>query len=604
MARILTKTKTAEINPLKSSQPLGAALAFLGIDGALPILHGSQGCTSFALVLLVRHFKQMVPLQTTAMDDIATVGGGAGFLEEAVVKLTARTRPQLIGICTTALAETRDEDILGDIVNIKRVRARELVDTEVVLARTPDFAGALEEGWSQAVTAMIEAITSPGTQNRDPAKIVILPGSNMTAADAEYLRETVESFGLTPLILPDVSGPSDEITCDQWIPIARGGTKVEHMRDLGAATQCIAVGEQMRRPAEALQGLTGVPYVMFGSLTGLHNADRFVWLLTAISREKPPLTVRRGRMQLQEAMLGGHCHLAGKKVAIASEPDQLFQFAEFFIGMGAVITAAVTTTGHSKVLQLVSADTVQVGDLGDLEHLAAEADLLVTHSHGRQAAERLAVPLMRVGFPVFDRIGSQHKLNILYRGTRDMIYDVANIVQANHDRQPHIELKKTEVKRLATRGGLHDVSLSLITFTKRRIMASHRIRHRINTCVQRRSSLVQEKPMHSVNIDINNFQSEVQKSAVPVLLDLWAEGCGPCETIAPILEEIAVEMKGRIKVAKLNLGENPELAAQFGVHVIPTLAIFKGGEIAGIFVGSQLKSVIVKWVHRTLLTSS
>ncbi|WP_245277384.1 thioredoxin family protein [Rhizobium leguminosarum] len=110
--------------------------------------------------------------------------------------------------------------------------------------------------------------------------------------------------------------------------------------------------------------------------------------------------------------------------------------------------------------------------------------------------------------------------------------------------------------------------------------------------------------MHSVNIDINNFQSEVQKSAVPVLLDLWAEGCGPCETIAPILEEIAVEMKGRIKVAKLNLGENPELAAQFGVHVIPTLAIFKGGEIAGIFVGSQLKSVIVKWVHRTLLTSS
>ncbi|RWY76312.1 nitrogenase iron-molybdenum cofactor biosynthesis protein NifN, partial [Rhizobium leguminosarum] len=110
--------------------------------------------------------------------------------------------------------------------------------------------------------------------------------------------------------------------------------------------------------------------------------------------------------------------------------------AQFFIGMGAVITAAVTTAAHSKVLQIVPTDTVKVGDLGDLEQLAEDADLLVTHSHGRQAAERLAVPLMRVGFPVFDRIGSQHKLNILYRGTRDMIFEVANIVQGTHDLPP------------------------------------------------------------------------------------------------------------------------------------------------------------------------
>ncbi|MGO7078644.1 nitrogenase iron-molybdenum cofactor biosynthesis protein NifN [Rhizobium leguminosarum] len=436
MARILTQTKATAVNPLKSSQPMGAAMAFLGIDGALPILHGSQGCTSFALVLLVRHFKHMVPLQTTAMDQMATVVGGAGFLEKALVQLKARTWPRLIGICTTAVAETRDEDIAGDIFNAKGARPRKLIDTEVVLARTPDFAGAVEEGWSKAVTATIEAITRPGTQDRDPAKVVILPGSNITVADVEHLRETVESFGLTPLILPDVSGGPDEAVRDRWIPIARGGAKVEHIRELGAATQCIAVGEQMRRSAEALQGLTGLPYVMFGSLTGLINADRLAWLLAAISRDNAPMAVRRGRMQLQEAMLCGHFHFAGKKVAIACEPDQLLQFAQLFIGMGAVITAAVTTTGDSKALQIAPTDTVKVGDLGDLEQLAADADLLVTHSHGRQAAERLAVPLMRVSFPVFDRIGSQHKLSILYRGTRDMIFEVANIVQGIHDLPP------------------------------------------------------------------------------------------------------------------------------------------------------------------------
>ncbi|WP_105009977.1 thioredoxin family protein [Rhizobium leguminosarum] len=99
------------------------------------------------------------------------------------------------------------------------------------------------------------------------------------------------------------------------------------------------------------------------------------------------------------------------------------------------------------------------------------------------------------------------------------------------------------------------------------------------------------------------FQSEVQECAILVLLDLCAEGCGLCDTIAPILEEIAVEMKGGIKVAKLDLGENPELAAQFSVHLIPTLAFFNGGIVADVFVGAQPKSTIVKWVHRTLLTS-
>ncbi|MGR4846847.1 thiol reductase thioredoxin [Rhizobium laguerreae] len=110
--------------------------------------------------------------------------------------------------------------------------------------------------------------------------------------------------------------------------------------------------------------------------------------------------------------------------------------------------------------------------------------------------------------------------------------------------------------------------------------------------------------MHWVNVNFNNFQLEVRESPLPVILHLWAEGCGPCDTIAQILEEIAVEMKGRIKVAKLDLGKNRELAAQFGMHFIPIVAFFKGGIVNDFFVGAPQKSAIVKWVHKTLLTSS
>ncbi|MBX4870352.1 nitrogenase iron-molybdenum cofactor biosynthesis protein NifN [Rhizobium bangladeshense] len=436
MARVVSQTKSAAVNPLKSSQPLGAAFAFLGVDGAIPLLHGSQGCTSFALALLVRHFNEAIPLQTTAMNEAAIIVGGADRLEEAILSLKARTRPRLIGICTTASVEARDEDVAGDVENIKRKRAIELVGTEVVLANTPDFDGAIEEGWSKAVTAVIEAIARPDKQYRNPRKIAILPGWNLTVADIEHLRETAVSFGLDPVILPDVSGALDGSIPEEWMPTTYGGTKLEEIRDLGATMQCIAIGEHMRRPAEALQRLTGVPYVLFRSLTGLENVDCFIRVLAAVSRKQTPLNVRRNRMQLQDAMLDGHFHMAGKKIAIASEPDQLFQFSDFFTAMGAEIAAAVTTTGTSKALEMVPAKTVKVGDLSDLESLAATADLIVTHSHGREAARRLGVPLMRVGFPMFDRFGSQHKHTILYRGTRDVIFDFANIIQANHPPNP------------------------------------------------------------------------------------------------------------------------------------------------------------------------
>ncbi|MBY5503020.1 nitrogenase iron-molybdenum cofactor biosynthesis protein NifN [Rhizobium leguminosarum] len=436
MARVVSQTKSASVNPLKSSPPLGAAFAFLGVDGAIPLLHGSQGCTSFALALLVRHFNEAIPLQTTAMNEAAIIVGGADRLEEAILNLKTRTRPRLIGICTTASVEARDEDVAGDVENIKRKRAMELAGTEVVLANTPDFDGAIEEGWSKAVTAVIEAIARPDKQYRNPRKIAILPGWNLTVADIEHLRETAVSFGLDPVILPDVSGALDGSIPEEWMPTTYGGTKLKEIRDLGATMQCIAIGEHMRRPAEALQRLTGVPYVLFRSLTGLENVDRFIRVLAAMSRKQTPLNVRRNRMQLQDAMLDGHSHMAGKKIAIASEPDQLFQLSDFFTAMGAEIAAAVTTTGTSKALEMVPAKTVKVGDLSDLESLAATADLIVTHSHGREAARRLGVPLMRVGFPMFDRLGSQHKLTILYRGTRDVIFDFANILRTNHPPNP------------------------------------------------------------------------------------------------------------------------------------------------------------------------
>ncbi len=106
--------------------------------------------------------------------------------------------------------------------------------------------------------------------------------------------------------------------------------------------------------------------------------------------------------------------------------------------------------------------------------------------------------------------------------------------------------------------------------------------------------------MATVKVDKANFQAEVLDATGPVVVDFWAEWCGPCKMIAPALDEISNEMEGKAKITKLNIDENPELAAQFGVRSIPTLMIFKGGEVADMKVGAAPKTALSNWISGSL----
>jgi thioredoxin 1 len=95
-----------------------------------------------------------------------------------------------------------------------------------------------------------------------------------------------------------------------------------------------------------------------------------------------------------------------------------------------------------------------------------------------------------------------------------------------------------------------------------------------------------------VELNETNFEAEVVKSGQPVLVDFWAEWCGPCKMLAPVLEEIAAEQSGRARVAKVNVDENPGLAARFRVQAIPTLLYFAGGVVRDKSVGIQSRRAI------------
>ena len=111
MAEIIHSKKALAVNPLKVSQTIGASLAFLGLNRSLPVMHGSQGCTAFGKVFFVRHFREPIPLQTTAMDQVSSIMGADENVIEALRTLSDKSKPDIIGLVTTGLSETQGTDI-------------------------------------------------------------------------------------------------------------------------------------------------------------------------------------------------------------------------------------------------------------------------------------------------------------------------------------------------------------------------------------------------------------------------------------------------------------------------------------------------------------
>ncbi|MEM1240225.1 MAG: bifunctional nitrogenase iron-molybdenum cofactor biosynthesis protein NifEN [Cyanobacteria bacterium P01_H01_bin.26] len=448
--KVLSRRKPVAVNPLKQSQPLGAALAYLGIKGIMPLFHGSQGCTAFAKVMLVRHFREAVPLATTAMTEVTTILGGEENVEKAILTLVEKSNPEIVGLCTTGLTETRGDDMQGILKDLRQ-RNPKLASLPIAFASTPDFKGALQDGYAAAVEALVRDIPGQGGQPDNnasfypyatpglPSQVTVLAGPSLAPGDVQALKDMVTAFGLNPVLVPDLSTSLDGHLSDGYTGLTSGGTTLNQLKSLDYSVFTLAVGHSMKLAAEILQQRFGTEFRLFDSLTGLGAVDSFLQTLSELSGRPVPEKFRHQRRQLQDAILDTHFFFGRKRVALALEPDLLHTVAWWLTTTGAEVHGAITTT-KSKLLKNLPFDTVTIGDLEDFEAIAPGADLLIANSNAKTLAKRLDIPLYRLGFPVFDRLGNGQRCTIGYGGTTQLLFDIGNIFLEADEHAAHAQV--------------------------------------------------------------------------------------------------------------------------------------------------------------------
>jgi len=414
--------KPLQVNPIRLSQPMGAVLAFLGIDGCMPLMHGGMGCTSFTKVFLTRHFCEPIAIQTTAVTDVtAILDGGDSSIVEAVHNITKKVTPSLIGLHSTGLTETKGDDLRG---------AAKQVDFPIVWVNTADYEGALESGWGKTVKAIIEQLVEPRSEIRAD-KVVLLPHVSMQPIEVEKLKDFIALFGLEVVALPDLSTSLDGHLGEKQSALSSGGVSVEEIYSLADAGAVISIGASMQLSAEALlKKNPAMQHIHLAHVQGLAATDALVEkLLVFTGTVLPPPSVVRWRHRLQDVMLDSHFSLGQTRVMVSGEPDFVAGACQALSEVGARIGLALLTT-DSPQLETIKATRVMVGDLEDAERLQAGYDLIIGNFHAEALAHRLGKALVLRGFPCWEVVGNQLKNDLLYEGGAYFICEAANAAEA------------------------------------------------------------------------------------------------------------------------------------------------------------------------------
>jgi nitrogenase molybdenum-iron protein NifN len=392
--------------------PLGACLALRGVEGAVPFLHGSQGCATYIRRYLISHFREPVDIAVSGFSEATTVFGGGANLHSGLNNVARQYHPELIGIATTCLPETIGEDV-GLL--LREFRPEASAPCPLVHVSTPSYRGTHVDGFHATVKALVEQLAEGGPAD---GRVNVFPGM-VSPADLRYLKEVFADFGLAATLLPDYSETLDGPQLDEYQKIPAGGTPVQRIRAMGRARMSLELGRATA--AAFLESRFGVARTRLGWPVGVLESDRFFAALAELSGLPTPEKHAQERGRLVDSYVDAHKYVFGRRAVVYGEEDLVVGLNSF-----------LTEIGVEPVL-CGGRDFATIGEMAR----GLAPDFMIGSSKGYSLARELDIPLIRVGFPIHDRIGGQRILHLGYRGAQQLFDAVTNtLLERAQERSP------------------------------------------------------------------------------------------------------------------------------------------------------------------------
>lgn len=425
-------------NACKLCTPLGAAMAFRGVEGAIPFLHGSQGCATYMRRYVISHFREPVDIASSALGEKNAIYGGGPNLKKGMLNVMKKYEPKLIGIATTCLTETIGDDVP---MNLKEFRDEfgDLDLPDLVEVATPSYNGTHMDGWHGAVRSMVDQLCT--TKAPDTGRVNILPNM-VSCEDVRHLYDICRDFNIDATILPDISETLDGPALEDYVKIPSGGTPVSEIREMSGGVGTIEFGRCLPKMTggTSLEARFGVTNHRLGLPMGLRESDRFFETLEDVSGTIMPRRYELERGRLVDAYVDGHKYVFGKRAVVYGEEDLVVGLTAFLAEIGVDVVLAGTGARGKRLEEAIAKVTDGVARMApevregvDFHDIAEEAgelapDLLIGHSKGYKYAKAWNVPLIRVGFPIHDRFGGQRVLHLGYKGALSLFDRVVNAV--------------------------------------------------------------------------------------------------------------------------------------------------------------------------------
>jgi len=414
--------KNLNVNPCKMCMPMGAVSALSGIKSCMTILHGSQGCATYIRRHMATHYNEPVDIASSSLTEEGTVFGGEANLLKGLKNLINLYNPQVIGVCTTCLAETIGEDI-GAIIK-KFYEQNTGTSVEIINVASPGYGGTQNEGWFAALRAVVEHVNMDKTPNNRVN--IITP--QISPADTRWLKSFLTEMGIDYILLPDISDNLDGVTEKTYNRLKTGGTPLTDVAKMAGAKLTIEFSEYTNAEnssAEYLQNEYGVPFVKLPLPIGVRAMDMLVKTLESASvgasasgTAAENFIKERGRYL--DAMVDSHKYCGEARAVVFGEPDFVTAVVRLCCENGILPVVIATASVSEKFKEALDEETkecrefsfngemsiVDDCDFTEIEKLCVKmnANVLIGSSDARRISHKLHIPLIRCAFPIHDHV--------------------------------------------------------------------------------------------------------------------------------------------------------------------------------------------------------